>query len=146
MLVFTRSIGAGSLPEVPYVLLVDDEEASFRPLAELVRYAGFTSVVARSATDALACCYQRRPDIVVTDLVMPGPDGRALARRVRRRFPCVPILLVSGQNLEEPDWTVPADLFDAIFAKPLDFDRFIKIVGFLMSTPPRRPGQPKGRA
>jgi CheY-like chemotaxis protein len=138
MLSFTRSIASSSLPEAPYVLLVDDEEASSRPLVELVRYAGFASVAARSATEALAFCYRRRPDVVVTDLEMPGPDGRALARRLRKRFPCVPIVLVTGQNLEHPDWAIPADLFEAVFSKPLDFDRFIGLVGQLMAAPRRR--------
>jgi CheY-like chemotaxis protein len=145
MNVFTRSIGAKWLPEVPYVLLVDDQEASFLPLAELVRYAGFASVATRSATDALACCYHRRPEVVVTDLDMPGPDGRALARRLRRRFPDVPIVLVTGQNLDHPDWAVPDGLFEAVFTKPLDFDRFIALLGKLMPAP-RRKGGGKGRA
>lgn len=145
MNVFTRSIGAKVFPDSAYVLLVDDEEASFLPLVELVRYAGFASVAARSATDALACCYQKRPDVLVTDLDMPGPDGRALARRVRKRFPGVPILLVTGQNLDHPDWAVPVGLFDAIFAKPLDFDRFIRSIGRLMP-PPKRRGPGTGRS
>ena len=139
MNVFTRSVGAQWLPDAPYVLLVDDEEASVLPLGELVRFAGFASVAARSATDALACCYHRRPDVVVTDLDMPGPDGRALARRLRKRFPEVPIVLVTGQNLDHPDWAVPDDLFEAVLPKPLDLDRFIGLLGKLMP-PSRRKG------
>jgi CheY-like chemotaxis protein len=139
MNLFTRSIGATWLPDAPYVLLVDDEESSSLPLAELVRIAGFASVATRSATDALACCYHRRPDVVVTDLDMPGTDGRALARRIHKRFPEVPTVLVTGQNLDHPDWAVPDGLFEAVFTKPLDFDKFIGTVGRLMP-PPRRKG------
>jgi CheY-like chemotaxis protein len=142
MNVFTRSVGAALLPDAPYVLLVDDEEASFLPLVELIRLAGFASVATRSATDALACCYHRRPEIVVTDLVMPGPDGRALAKRLRRRFPEVPILLVTGQSLDRPDWAIPAGLFEAVFPKPLDIERFIALVGRLMCpSKPRMTGR-----
>ena len=141
MNVFTRSFGAELLPLAPYVLLVDDEESSSLPLVELVRFAGFASLAARSATDALTCCYRRRPRMVVTDLDMPGPDGRALARRLRRRFPEVPIVLVTGQNLDNPNWTVPTGLFEAVFAKPLDFDRFMVTVGRLMLPP-----KPRGRS
>jgi two-component system, NtrC family, nitrogen regulation response regulator GlnG len=138
MHVFSRTIGSPSVPESPYLLLVDDEEASFLPLAKLVQIAGYPCVAARSAIDAIACCDHRRPDVVVTDLVMPGPDGRDLARRVHKRFPEVPILLLTGQNLEHPDWTIPSGLFEAILPKPLDFDRFLALLGRLM--PP-----PKGR-
>ena len=143
MNVFTRSIGNHLLPDSPYILLVDDEEASSLPLVELVRLAGFSTVAARSATDALACCYHRQPEIVVTDLVMPGPDGRALARRLRRRFPAVLILLVTGQSLDNPQWSIPTGLFEAVFPKPLDFERFIALVGRLMLAP--RPKSPRKR-
>jgi CheY-like chemotaxis protein len=142
MHVFTPSIGAISVPNASYILLVDDEEDSFLPLVKLVHFAGYESVAAQSAIDALACCDHRRPGLVVTDLVMPGPDGRVLAKRVRKRFPEVPILLVTGQNLEHPDWAIPIDLFDAIFPKPLDFDSFIALVGKFMPPPKGRgPGQ-----
>ena len=143
MNVFTRSIGNHLLPDSPYILLVDDEEASSLPLVELVRLAGFSTVAARSATDALACCYHRQPEIVVTDLVMPGPDGRALARRIRRRFPAVPILLVTGQSLDNPHWAIPTGLFEAVLTKPLDFEQFIDLVGRLMLAP--RPKSPRRR-
>jgi DNA-binding NtrC family response regulator len=132
MHVFHRSDRAGSFPENPYVLLVDDDESSCRPLAELVRLAGFTSVSTRSASDALTCCRRRPPQLLVTDLVMPRRDGRALAVRVRKWFPGLPIVLVTGQNLEHPDWSIPTGLFEAIFPKPLDFDRFIQFIGRLM--------------
>ncbi len=133
MHVLDRLDRLGEIPEQPYVLLVDDDETSCRPLAELVRFAGFNSVSTPSAAGALACCRRRRPELLVTDLVMPGRDGRALAIRVRRRFPGLPIVLVTGQNLEHPDWSIPAGLFEAIFAKPLDFDRFIERIARLMT-------------
>ncbi|WP_435007448.1 response regulator [Tundrisphaera lichenicola] len=125
MEVFTRSIGPSRLPEGPYVLLVDDEFQSVQPLRDLVRYSGYASVATRAATDAMACCFHRQPTVVVTDLMMPRTDGRALAIRVRRRHPTIPIVLVTGQNLEVPEWAIPEGLFDAIFSKPLDFDRFL---------------------
>ncbi len=145
MTVYTRSIGAPLLPAGPYVLLVDDEAETIGPLGELVRHAGFTSVAARCVADAVACCFHRKPALLVTDLVMPGHDGRALARRVRRRHPAVPILLVTGQDLDLPDWRIPPDLFHGVFSKPLDFERFLKTVERLM--PPSAPkGAPTPRA
>src|SRR4051794_24570805 len=133
--VFTRSIRSPLIPEGPYVLLVDDELRSVEPLSELVRISGFPSVATRSATDALACCYLKRPSVLVTDLVMPGPDGRALAHRVRRRHPTIPIVLVTGQNLEDPQWAIPGGLFEAVYSKPLDFDRFVETLSRLMARP-----------
>lgn len=129
----TRSIGIPSIPEAPFVLLVDDEEQTVRPLGALIHFAGFPTVATSSATEAIACCYHRRPAVVVTDLVMPGIDGRALAQRVRRRHPGTPIVLVTGQNLNNPDWAVPSGLFVEVFAKPLDLDRFLVKLDGLMN-------------
>ncbi len=143
MTVYTRSIGSPRLPAGPYILLVDDEEETIGPLSELVRHAGFASVAAKCVTDAIACCFHRRPSLLVTDLVMPGHDGRALARRVRRKHPAVPILLVTGQDLDQPDWLIPADLFNGVFSKPLDFDRFLKTIERLM--PPTTRTSPRCR-
>lgn len=133
MELYTRAIGTIPIPKGPYVLLVDDEPRSVEPLNELVRLSGFQSVATRSAADALACCFHRRPAVLVTDLVMPGPDGRALARRVHRRHPNTAILLVTGQNLDHPEWTIPCELFTAIFAKPLDIGRFMTTLADLMN-------------
>ena len=144
MHVFARTI-LTSIPAGPYVLLVDDEAESVRPLCELIRHSGFATVAASSAYDALACSVRKRPIVVVTDLVMPGKDGRDLARRVRRRYPTVPILLVTGQDLDQPAWSVPEGLFHSIFPKPLDFDRFVGTLSDLMGGPRRRGGQ-RGRA
>jgi len=145
MNVFIRTVDLAAIPTGPYVLLVDDEIESVRPLGELVRHAGYASIAARSAHDALACCVRKRPSVVVTDLVMPSKDGRDLAIRVRRRHPSVPIMLVTGQDLDRPAWTVPAGLFHAIFAKPLDFDRFVRTLTAFMG-PTRRKGPARDRA
>ncbi len=145
MHIYTRLIDEALIPAEPYILLVDDQDESLRPLGELVQVAGFRSLAAMSAHDALACCVRSKPTVMVTDLVMPGKDGRELARRVRRHHPALPMLLVTGQDLDHPDWSVPAGLFQSIFAKPLDFDRFLGTLARLMPSPRCRgsnPGRP----
>ena len=60
--------------------------------------AGFTVLSATGATEALALVDQDRPPLsaIVTDLAMPGLDGGALAEQLRRRYPAVPVLYMSG--------------------------------------------------
>ncbi len=138
MQLFTRTVGSIAIPPGPFVLIVDDEVASVGPLGELVKLAGYPNVAAGSAYDALACCVLRKPSVVVTDLVMPGRDGRDLARRIKRRYPTVPILLVTGQDLDKPDWAIPEGMFQAVFTKPLNFDRFLGTLGGLMPSVKRK--------
>ena len=98
------SSAAHDEPGFGLVLLVDDEELVRMSIADGLRDIGYTVVEASSAADALE--YLRdgdAPDILVTDYLMPGMTGTALAAEVRRALPGLPILLITGYANLEPD-------------------------------------------
>jgi two-component system cell cycle sensor histidine kinase/response regulator CckA len=80
------------------VLLVEDEPALLRLAERALRRAGFDVMTASSAEEALELLENDgpRPVALVSDVVMPGMDGIALASRLRERDPDLPVLLVSG--------------------------------------------------
>ena len=87
-------------PALGPVLLVEDE-SPVRRLAELaLRAAGYAVRSAPGGEEALAELNGAEADLVpaalVSDVSMPGMDGLELARRLRRRFPDLPVVLVSG--------------------------------------------------
>lgn len=85
------------------VLLVDDEEAVRNSTADMLAGLGHRVVEAGSAEDALRAVGGRSDiDAVVTDHLMPGMTGAALARRLRQTHPRLPILLVSGYAEDAP--------------------------------------------
>ena len=65
------------------ILIVDDEYALVENLAELLRDEGYRVVSAANGTDGLARVASEKPDLVITDLMMPIADGRELVRGVR---------------------------------------------------------------
>ena len=77
------------------VLLVDDEPAITDNLAPFLQRAGFEVTVAADGDAALARIQAREPDLVVLDVLMPGTDGRAVLREVRRQGRTVPIILLT---------------------------------------------------
>jgi DNA-binding response OmpR family regulator len=77
------------------VLLVDDEPAITDNLAPFLQRAGFDVTVAADGDAALARIQAREPDLVVLDVLMPGTDGRAVLREVRRQGRAVPIILLT---------------------------------------------------
>lgn len=113
------------------VLLVEDE-APLRRLAERVlRRAGWEVVVAEDGEEALSLLREGgiEPAAVVTDVIMPGMGGVALAEQLRQRLPRLPVLLVSGyapsvveKGLGESGFRYlakpyrPAELVDAVKA------------------------------
>ena len=91
-----------------HVLVVDDE-ARFRDLyRQVLQDAGLSVSTAASAEEALAVSEVSPPDLVVSDVKLPGMDGVALLREARTRRPELPFLLV----------TAYADVRDAVAALP----------------------------
>jgi signal transduction histidine kinase/CheY-like chemotaxis protein/ligand-binding sensor domain-containing protein len=86
------------------ILLVEDEPSVRALAATALRRLGYTIIEAASAEDALTI-FDRQPDVpnlVVTDVVMPGMDGRQLSTRLKARRPELPVLLMSGYTSENP--------------------------------------------
>jgi CheY-like chemotaxis protein len=129
----SRVQGAG-IPQSPYVLLVDDDGTSLRLLQTIVKLAGHRCVSASSATDAVSSCDCVRPQVVVTDLMMPNLDGHGLALWLRGRFPSVPIILLTGEDLGPVERARFRDTFAAVYTKPLDISSFLKRIDRLMPT------------
>lgn len=121
MMVLDRSdLPASLLAGLPAVVLVVEDEMLLRMRAvDMVEDAGFTSVEAVDADQAIAIL-EARSDValMLTDIQMPGTmDGLELAHTVQRRWPLVKIILVSGQ-LKLPEIDIPLD--SQFFRKPLD--------------------------
>ena len=79
------------------VLIVDDEELVRVATAEMIRDLGHEVEEAASGSEAVARLESSKDfDVLVTDYMMPGMDGGALARRVKQAHPQLPVLLITG--------------------------------------------------
>jgi len=94
------------------ILVVDDEPSLRASLSISLRELGYE---VRSAADGFSALSEMRstvPDILISDLNMPGMSGFELLSVVRRRFPAIPVIAMSGAFPDNklPDG-VPADCF-----------------------------------
>jgi CheY-like chemotaxis protein len=87
-------------------------------------------------------CDSRRPQVVLTDLAMPNLDGQALARWLRSRFPSLPIILMTGHDLDAATNRVLQRTFTAILPKPVDIEALISVLDRLMPIHPNRCAAP----
>jgi CheY-like chemotaxis protein len=87
----------------PVVLVVDDEEGLRELICRTLRDEGFETVEAGHGGEALELMEAAAEpvDLVVTDVVMPGMDGRELGRRVQNRWPQIPILYISAYDVND---------------------------------------------
>jgi CheY-like chemotaxis protein len=85
----------------PFVLVVDDETRIADTLALILRSKDYEAEAAYDGAAALQICRTRLPDLIISDVVMPGMSGIELAITVSHEFPSSKILLFSGQAATE---------------------------------------------
>lgn len=82
----------------PGVLLVDDDSAILSALQRVLKRTGYRLFVASTPTDALEILTREDIDAVVSDMRMPVMDGAELLQRVRRNWPNISRVLMTGQS------------------------------------------------
>ncbi|GAA5155827.1 response regulator transcription factor [Nocardioides marinquilinus] len=82
------------------VLMADDEHLIRTALAQMLALEDDVTVVAEAASgdEALAMAAKERPDVAVLDLQMPGPDGIAVAERLRTSLPGCGVVIVTSHG------------------------------------------------
>lgn len=84
------------------LLVVDDEPLYLRSLLRFLRDPAFEILSAEGGDEALslAAAHPGAVDLLLTDVVLPGTDGPALAARLRERHPAMRVLFMSGYGVE----------------------------------------------
>lgn len=83
--------------DCPTILIVDDEVRLADTMTEILNMSGFCAFTAYEGETAVQLAEEIQPDILLTDVVMPGMNGVELAIAVRKMRPETVILLFSGQ-------------------------------------------------
>jgi CheY-like chemotaxis protein len=128
--------GTNSKPFSFRILVVDDEPILLETAALILAGSGYEVHTARDGFEALTVLSSSLPDILISDLSMPNMSGFELLSIVRRRFPQLPVIAISG----EYDGDAPTGLIaDAFFSKGgySPEDLFAKIIELLQQAPIR---------
>ena len=94
-----ESVSAGALAH--HILLVENDSASAESLKALLEMNGYRVQVARDGGQAHSAFRMRRPDFVITSLILPGENGFELIDRMKRSDESVPVLVLSAITLAD---------------------------------------------
>ena len=140
--------GYMSTKSFPYrILFVDDDEILRESAATLLASNGYEVLCAEDGFEGLTALKRSLPDLIITDLRMPNMNGFEFLSVVRRRFPTIPVIVISGEftGLSVPE----SVLADAFFPKgnySVD-ELFLKIADLIQELPTRpRLGKPSKAA
>lgn len=115
------------------ILLVEDEVMIRQLCTQILEQAGYSVVAVESGREAIEASSALQPDLLVTDIVMPGLRGTELAERLRHRWPELPVLFISGYPDDElRDWRTGRDAHARLLAKPFRSSALLAAVASLI--------------
>jgi DNA-binding response OmpR family regulator len=93
---------AGGNGHRPTVLVVDDECTIADTLAEILKRSGFNAIATYDGPSAIETALLNPPQVLITDVVLPGMNGIDLAISMRRIFTDCKVILFSGNAATSP--------------------------------------------
>ena len=110
------------------VLFVDDEEDFVKTMAERMEMRELGGEVAFSGQQALQMLEDDVPDVMVLDLRMPGIDGMEVLRRVKKTFPQIEVIIMTGHGSDKDEEEARRlGAFDYL-RKPVDIEHLMETV------------------
>lgn len=103
----------------PRVLVVDDEASIAQTLQAILNQEGFEVATAFRGEEAVSAAREWQPDLVLSDVVMPGMSGIEAAIQISEALPRCRIVLISGQGMVH-------DMMETARAQGYDFDLLMK--------------------
>jgi PAS domain S-box-containing protein len=110
------------------VLVVDDEMTICLVARQLLTNHGYVPLVALDGVEAISLFAQHQADIrfVLTDMMMPGMDGAAFIRAVRKLAPSVPIVVMTGMSAQQFEADLAGQKQIAFLAKPFTAEALLQ--------------------
>ncbi len=118
---------------MPRILVVDDEKKICELLARLLTREGYEVKTAHDGDSALREIVRRRPDLMLTDLKMPGMDGLELLRRARSMHRDLPVVLITGYASMETAVAALREGVDDYITKPFSVHELKTVVGRIIT-------------
>jgi two-component system response regulator AtoC len=116
------------------ILVVDDDATARRTLERFLSRLGYEVTIAASGEEAMLAVVTDQPDIVLSDIYMPGMSGLELQAKIAERTPYIKVILMTGKD--DMPTTIKAmqqGAYDYI-VKPIDLDRLEKTIEKLITT------------
>jgi CheY-like chemotaxis protein len=113
------------------ILVIDDDALVRAVLTSILEQVGHTVLTAEDGLRGMAMFHEERPDLVITDLVMPEQQGIQTLAKIRGEDPKAKVIVMSGSGrIGDTDFLAEAQALDAndIVAKPFDPEDLLRSV------------------
>ena len=119
------------------ILIVEDNEKNLKLVRDILQVKGYTTLEAVTAEDGIRIAAERKPDLVLMDIQLPGMNGID-ALGVLRADPAtarIPVIAVTASVMQQDRKHITEAGFDAYLGKPLDLKEFLATVKQMLEAP-----------
>lgn len=88
------------MSDATYILVIEDDKTIALGLVAALEHERFDVLHCENAEDGLAAVQERAPDLVVSDIMLPGIDGLEFMRRVKQTYPGLPVIMLTARTDE----------------------------------------------
>ncbi|HET8701157.1 MAG TPA: nitrogen regulation protein NR(I) [Nitrococcus sp.] len=114
--------------DLPLIWVVDDDRSIRWVLTKALEKARLRATAFENGREALAAFDRGRPDVLITDIRMPSPDGLALLRHVHERWPQLPVIVITAHSdLDAAVAAYQGGAFEYL-PKPFDIEQAVALV------------------
>lgn len=117
-------------PDMSTVLIVEDNETNMKLSTFLLESADHTVITATNAETGLTLARERRPDLILMDIQLPGMDGLQATALLKANQATrdIPVIALTALAMKGDKERILAAGCDGYIAKPLDYKNFLAIV------------------
>jgi len=115
-----------------HILVVDDEPRLRKTLAMIIHGAGYQTTGAGDAYSALKALSETDFDLLILDWQLPDLDGVTLLKEIRRLYPGLPVVVITGNGTAETSETVMRLGGRYLLLKPFDPRFIVSLVGDIL--------------
>ena len=112
------------------VLIVEDNERNLKLVRDVLQVKGFTTIEAGTAEDGIKLAAERKPDLILMDIQLPGMNGID-ALKVLRADPAtaaIPVVAVTASVMQQDRKQITEAGFDGYVGKPISMKEFLEAV------------------
>lgn len=124
------------MPPITTILVVDDEFGNAEVLSLILEEVGYRVYQASNGVEGLRRVEELKPDIVLTDFMMPVMNGADMAKALRDGADGRELKIVMNSSLAESVIRKHFDDYDAFLQKPFDVEKLLAVIERLSRQPP----------
>jgi two-component system, cell cycle response regulator DivK len=118
------------------ILIVEDNEKNMKLARDVLQSKGYATLEAVTGEDGVRLAIEKRPDLVLMDIQLPGINGIEALRRVRADPGCarIPVVAFTASVTSTDRSQISAAGFDAFLSKPINLKEFLETVKRLLGS------------